>query len=1527
MQMAISVGTIVVDENEKVFSAKNSQSVWSQLESSLSIPVIHNTLLKAVLFLLVNGFVTVEYSIPFDSKRKLRIHVIPDDSIKRPSLNLPQNLKIQLVNSRKILYENVSTCPEAWHIHDFVDASIPTTFNLLSAHSSKTETSLFKLFSSISTTTTSPHERIIPYLKTNLFAYQRKSVSKMLSRESPTTTHLDLTLTKHYDILTNEPYYIDDEKMFLEVFQHPVYYADVQGGILCEDMGTGKTLICIAVILSTLNTRSSPPSLLGSTKLQLDDEFVLGVQRYCGRTRGNNGDSLFLRSLMALVSQPISFSSILSMVPSSFRSVLKRLWEKNPPFYVTRDYNIDDYAALACDDDITANTDALEVEQVVNNNQTINTERYSKKKQKSEKKMYVSSATLIIVPDTLLDQWQTQFNVHTDLNGNTEDGEGVRYLVLTGNMVTPPANILSVYEIVLTSYSRFARELSQVDDMDGEKKSKKSRKVKAALHTEFEENLEFDDDFIEEDGAVDRNQRTRSPNDIAGDYGGETESPFFRVRFLRLVIDEGHFLGKGGVRGRVVEGVKRLSVERRWACTGTPLPYGIYGGYGGVNDVVDDEGDLVKAQKGGKKGKGRGKGKRVVMVEPKTKKVTVQMEKEKTDLKALEKLCVEFLGVMEFQKGAKRSMFTELIITPFLKRKQIGYDRLKKLLNRVMVKNHQNDIEKDVSLPELHERVVRVEMNSFQRMIHNCIIAFFVVNSVLSERKDQDYLFHPSNKKSLYVAVDNLQASCFWFGSQQTTSLTVLQNAIDVIADEYSDLNTRQFTESDKLLLETAKQHLLTAINSPVIKSLHRIFQKRQISQDPQQKSPEPDSSTPTKTNKRKKRKSDDGDEDLGDGMSSQQQNLAELLYYFRVSDGLRTFLPPSVEENGVGSSPERNSILNDQNAAANTDTGIFVDQKENNMDFESKAKSKVEFALKSERIDEEEHENTDLKSVNNGHDGEDKIVEEGFVLIDAVESTAICEGSINPTAESLVEEAATFQQGAMTLETPQTTITDGLNVEKNVKRCLDAVLEIDGIGVLDGVKCLELKQSIENVAKQEDKDGIRSLDIIIALSSSNHTIAGKVKESVQLMGAFSTKMVYIANQIMRYSDDEKMIIYTQWDNEIYHISEFCKIVGKKHLIFSSQLNKDTRSHSIVTFNTSPTHNIFIMNLKLASWGIDLSSASRVIFCSPVWQVAMERQAIKRAHRIGCKRDVYVETLVSRGSYEEDIAREKREMNLEGHKDNTHIAQSSKFKKLIESAKFIYPRTSSSSLSTNQIPSIPANDPQAGIVEPEFMSFDNPVTLVSSIPLTNDQKNTQIDRQKLRTATTTLSLVSFADREEREDATWSLQNKKRSIPKGKPKSIRSNTKRKGEDSSSESPSLGNDQSFGTTADEILEINSSSAKPKKKVRFASEDGYSQQQSMNLQSLASSSNVFPPVSNVRFENNVLPTSSTLFRNPQSLATSSIVFPAASVRNAQYLNYILPPRSSSFDHQMKISIPQERFGTGVIYSIEDLLNPKLN
>lgn len=53
-------------------------------------------------------------------------------------------------------------------------------------------------------------------------------------------------------------------------------------------------------------------------------------------------------------------------------------------------------------------------------------------------------------------------------------------------------------------------------------------------------------------------------------------------------------------------------------------------------------------------------------------------------------------------------------------------------------------------------------MSTFQAITYNVIQSLIAVNAIDSERRDQDYFFHPSQATLLRSVIVNLSQSCFW---------------------------------------------------------------------------------------------------------------------------------------------------------------------------------------------------------------------------------------------------------------------------------------------------------------------------------------------------------------------------------------------------------------------------------------------------------------------------------------------------------------------------------------------------------------------------------------------------------------------------------------------------------------------------------------------------------------------------------------------------------------------------------------------
>jgi SNF2 family DNA or RNA helicase len=78
-------------------------------------------------------------------------------------------------------------------------------------------------------------------------------------------------------------------------------------------------------------------------------------------------------------------------------------------------------------------------------------------------------------------------------------------------------------------------------------------------------------------------------------------------------------------------------------------------------------------------------------------------------------------------------------------------------------------------------------------------------------------------------------------------------------------------------------------------------------------------------------------------------------------------------------------------------------------------------------------------------------------------------------------------------------------------------------------------------------------------------------------------------------------------------------------------------------FQTDPAVSVFLLSLKAAGTGLNLTAASYVVLYDPWWNPAVEAQAIDRTHRIGQVNQVIAYRLLARDTVEEKIRALQRE--------------------------------------------------------------------------------------------------------------------------------------------------------------------------------------------------------------------------------------------------------------------------------------------
>lgn len=153
-----------------------------------------------------------------------------------------------------------------------------------------------------------------------------------------------------------------------------------------------------------------------------------------------------------------------------------------------------------------------------------------------------------------------------------------------------------------------------------------------------------------------------------------------------------------------------------------------------------------------------------------------------------------------------------------------------------------------------------------------------------------------------------------------------------------------------------------------------------------------------------------------------------------------------------------------------------------------------------------------------------------------------------------------------------------------------------------------------------------------------------------RIVGTTSAKMSYLISQILRYSREEKILVFYEGDNIAYYIAQALELLDIKHEIYAKSMQSRLKSEYIVDFDLGVDTRVLLMDVGQAAFGLNLSSASRIFFVNPVLRPQVESQAIKRAHRIGQTKRVHVETLLLQDTVEEKMFQRSKRMTAEEHR-------------------------------------------------------------------------------------------------------------------------------------------------------------------------------------------------------------------------------------------------------------------------------------
>ncbi|KAF4984823.1 hypothetical protein FZEAL_51 [Fusarium zealandicum] len=380
--------------------------------------------LDPYVLLLKRSWVGLEIKVHEDLDRAtIRVYLLPDDVLRSTVDRSDAGLR----KLRQNILHQLNYSKEAWRGQTIPEcADSPCLYEATQGDDLEESMSLLHLFNNIPSPRPAPDSVSDPYsnaamydllrsqvpgLKSELFPYQRRSAALMLQKEVQPASVLDPRLL-HVKDQAGRGWYIDHAAG--TVLEEPRYYDGVSGGILAEEMGTGKTIICLALILATRALPTQPPEHFRA------------------------GDVPSRKRLAPLVEMAASCATR-NAVPWRlyFDNVKAQRGEEHERCIDALERNPGHYFLPSATPRRTGRRPSQQVEP-------------------PEKLLYLSNGSMVVVPDDLLSQWKEEIHKHT---------EGLKVLVMTKDNQLPPVKDLLKFDLILFSQTCFEATVRKKDGL------------------------------------------------------------------------------------------------------------------------------------------------------------------------------------------------------------------------------------------------------------------------------------------------------------------------------------------------------------------------------------------------------------------------------------------------------------------------------------------------------------------------------------------------------------------------------------------------------------------------------------------------------------------------------------------------------------------------------------------------------------------------------------------------------------------------------------------------------------------------------------------------------------------------------------------------------------------------------------------------------------------------------------------------------------------------------------------------------
>ncbi|MBE6135269.1 MAG: hypothetical protein E7179_04600 [Erysipelotrichaceae bacterium] len=158
------------------------------------------------------------------------------------------------------------------------------------------------------------------------------------------------------------------------------------------------------------------------------------------------------------------------------------------------------------------------------------------------------------------------------------------------------------------------------------------------------------------------------------------------------------------------------------------------------------------------------------------------------------------------------------------------------------------------------------------------------------------------------------------------------------------------------------------------------------------------------------------------------------------------------------------------------------------------------------------------------------------------------------------------------------------------------------------------------------------------------------VSPSLYLEGDYeSDKMDFLVQNLADlHSSSRKAVVFSSFASALHLLEKPIKKAGLVSATIEGETPAKIRVNLAKRFNESDDIHVLLVSLKAGGTGLNLVGADTVFHLDPWWNLAAERQAEDRTHRIGQKNKVTVYKLVCKDTIEEKVLALQKKKGLLG---------------------------------------------------------------------------------------------------------------------------------------------------------------------------------------------------------------------------------------------------------------------------------------